>query len=210
MKANTHAEFGCFLSLHPITLLFLVFLSFIISVNSVYSAQLTVAWDPNNDEMTAGYKIYYGTESNTYDSSIDVGSATQYLIADLKAGTIYYFAAKAYDANGTESDFSEEIGANTPSEPTVTPTPDPMLDSDHDGITDVDETTLYGTDPQNPDTDGDGLTDGQELQLWGSNWQGDDDGDGIINLLDAEPAPQEPVPGKKRVNMGPIYSLLLD
>ena len=206
MIDNTDAESGCFFSLHPIALLFLIFLSVIISVNSVYSAQLTVAWDPNNDVVTAGYKIYYGTESNTYDASIDVGKATQYLFADLKPGTIYYFAAKAYDAKGTESDYSEELAVNTP----ATPTPDPTLDSDHDGITDLDEIDIYGTDPQNPDSDGDGLTDGQELQLWGSNWQGDDDGDGIINLLDADSTPQEPVPGKKRVNMGPIYSLLLD
>ena len=145
-----------------------------------------MACDPNGDAATAGYKIYYGTESNTYEASIDAGNATQYLIADLKPGTIYYFAAKAYDANGTESDFSEELSVNTPSEPTIIPTPDPALDSDNDGIPDLDEINIYGTDPQNPDTDGDGLTDGQELQLWGSNWQGNDDGDGIINLLDAE------------------------
>src|SRR5947207_212743 len=38
------------------------------------------------------------------------------------------------------------------------------VDSDHDGLTDVQEQAL-GTDPHNPDTDGDGLIDGLELRL---------------------------------------------
>ncbi len=36
-------------------------------------------------------------------------------------------------------------------------------DTDGDGITDYDEETLYGTDPQNADTDGDGINDGIEI-----------------------------------------------
>lgn len=36
-------------------------------------------------------------------------------------------------------------------------------DTDGDGLTDIDETTIYGTDPNNPDTDGDGIWDGVEI-----------------------------------------------
>jgi hypothetical protein len=43
------------------------------------------------------------------------------------------------------------------------------LDSDGDGLTDREETELYGTDPFNPDTDGDGLPDGVEILMYGSN-----------------------------------------
>ncbi|MBG18189.1 MAG: hypothetical protein CMB77_07560, partial [Euryarchaeota archaeon] len=39
---------------------------------------------------------------------------------------------------------------------------DLSLDSDADGVTDVDE-TINGTDPNNPDTDGDGFDDGDEI-----------------------------------------------
>lgn len=39
-----------------------------------------------------------------------------------------------------------------------------IVDSDGDGINDVDEPT-YGTDPNNPDTDGDGLYDGTEVMM---------------------------------------------
>jgi YD repeat-containing protein len=60
------------------------------------------------------------------------------------------------------------------------------LDSDGDGITDLDEINIYGTHPYRKDTDGDGMDDGDELLYWGDNWNGDIDGDGIINLLDPD------------------------
>lgn len=36
-------------------------------------------------------------------------------------------------------------------------------DRDGDGVYDIFETRLFGTDPDNPDTDGDGITDGEEI-----------------------------------------------
>ncbi|NIA14652.1 MAG: hypothetical protein GWP08_11280 [Nitrospiraceae bacterium] len=56
------------------------------------------------------------------------------------------------------------------------------LDTDGDGLTDADETDLYGTDPQNPDSDGDGLTDGDEVSVHGTDpLEPDTDGDGAID-----------------------------
>ena len=40
-----------------------------------------------------------------------------------------------------------------------------MLDTDGDGITDMEELNVYGTDPYNMDTDGDGYHDLTELIL---------------------------------------------
>jgi len=40
---------------------------------------------------------------------------------------------------------------------------DSSIDSDEDGISDLDEQVIYKTDPNNPDTDGDGFTDGIEI-----------------------------------------------
>ena len=37
-------------------------------------------------------------------------------------------------------------------------------DSDHDGLSDFEEVSIYGTDPNNPDTDRDGMSDGQEVK----------------------------------------------
>jgi len=40
---------------------------------------------------------------------------------------------------------------------------DVLLDTDGDGLTDGNETAVYGTDPNNVDTDGDGISDGAEI-----------------------------------------------
>ncbi len=57
---------------------------------------------------------------------------------------------------------------------------DPDLDTDSDGIPDVDEIEVYGTDPENADTDGDGLSDYDELQVYyTAAGETDSDGDGL-------------------------------
>jgi len=79
---------------------------------SAYSAQVTLQWDPNEGEgeRVAGYRVYYGTESGNYENFIDVGHRTECKISGLEEGKTYFFAAKAYDAAGLESDFSNEVG----------------------------------------------------------------------------------------------------
>jgi hypothetical protein len=47
--------------------------------------------------------------------------------------------------------------------PTVAPAAQTPLDTDADGLPDVDETGIHGTDPANPDSDADGVGDGTEL-----------------------------------------------
>ena len=62
-----------------------------------------------------------------------------------------------------------------------------LLDSDADGIPDVDETATYGTDPGNADSDFDGVADGAELAagtdplLADSAAAVDTDGDGLLD-----------------------------
>ncbi len=91
--------------------------------------------DPTNAAI-AGYKIYYGADGNipgwtptiysstncpativsngtnwfrTYTNAVTVGNVTNATVTNLAGGVTYYFAATAYDTNGLESDFSEEI-----------------------------------------------------------------------------------------------------
>lgn len=50
--------------------------------------------------------------------------------------------------------------------PTPPPAPEPIRpgsDTDSDGLTDVEETSVYGSNPNNPDTDGDSFIDGNEV-----------------------------------------------
>ena len=60
------------------------------------------------------------------------------------------------------------------------------IDADGDGLTDQDETNIYGTDPDQGDTDSDGMPDGWEveydLEPLTDDAMNDPDGDGLNNL----------------------------
>jgi hypothetical protein len=86
-----------------------VVLTFFILPVLAYSAEVMLAWDPNDEDDLAGYKIYYGTSSGNYSTSVDVGNTTEYTITGLNDGVTYYFAATAYDTSDNESDYSEEV-----------------------------------------------------------------------------------------------------
>jgi hypothetical protein len=73
------------------------------------AATLTLAWDENAESDIAGYKLYYGNSSRSYDHTQDVGNSTTGTIADLSEGATYYLAVTAYNGSGSESSFSEEI-----------------------------------------------------------------------------------------------------
>ena len=85
------------------------------------SAQVTLAWDASTAPNLGGYKLYYGTSSGTYPSSVDVGPSTTYTLTGLTPGQTYYFAITAYDTGGTtESDFSNEVSATLAAGPSDT------------------------------------------------------------------------------------------
>ncbi len=60
-----------------------------------------------------GYRIYYGTASQQYTTTINVSNAglTTYVIDTLEVGVTYYFAVAAISAGGVESAFSPEVAA---------------------------------------------------------------------------------------------------
>jgi hypothetical protein len=74
-----------------------------------HAASVTLAWDDSTDPDLAGYTISYGTSSGNYSINIDAGNVTEYDISSLNEGTTYYFAARAYDYNDNQSDYSAEI-----------------------------------------------------------------------------------------------------
>ena len=55
-----------------------------------------------------GYRLYYGTNSGSYQYVTNVGSALTQAVV-LPHGGRWFFAATAYDTNGLESDFSNEV-----------------------------------------------------------------------------------------------------
>src|SRR4030042_7052614 len=81
----------------------------LLSLQAVDAASVTLTWDPNSEPDIAGYKLYYGKTSGSYEFAIDVGNQTSYSISDLEDGKTYYFIVRAYNVFGKESDFSGEL-----------------------------------------------------------------------------------------------------
>lgn len=73
------------------------------------SAQrLTLAWDASPCDCAASYRLYYGTNTRSYQFVTNTGlSLTQSVT--LPHGGRWFFAATTVSTNGLESDFSNEV-----------------------------------------------------------------------------------------------------
>lgn len=83
-----------------------------VSANSValeWSAPQTNA-DGSPLTDLAGYELYFGTSSGSYDRRIEVGDVQTFTVTGLPSGT-YYFAIRAYDFSGNKSGYSNEMQA---------------------------------------------------------------------------------------------------
>src|SRR3989338_1185731 len=78
------------------------------------TANIRLTWNAptTNEDGTdlldlAGYKIYYGTSSGSYTTTIDVGNVTTYTFSNLSPA-IYCFVITAYNTMNNESGYSTE------------------------------------------------------------------------------------------------------
>jgi hypothetical protein len=85
-----------------------------VAVTVANNSQVTLAWDANVEPTLAGYKLYVGDASGVYAATIDVGNVTSATVTTLQAGHLYFFAVSAYDQDGVESGFSNEISTTAP------------------------------------------------------------------------------------------------
>jgi fibronectin type 3 domain-containing protein len=90
---------------------FLLLLCAFFTPSVVHAAEVNLAWDPNTEPDVAGYKVYYGLGSRSYDHVMEVGNSTSCVVTGLEQGRTYYFAATAVNTANIESDFSNEVSA---------------------------------------------------------------------------------------------------
>jgi hypothetical protein len=93
--------------------------AFAISVGTSADGKIELSWEAptENEDGTpltdlAGYRIYYGTIPGEYTHAITIENpgVLTYVIENLVPAT-YYFAATAFNAEGEESEFSEETAS---------------------------------------------------------------------------------------------------
>ena len=91
----------------------------------VSAAEVTLAWDANTEADLAGYKVYYDTSSGDpyYGSGSDQGDSPitvliedlddplnpEFTLTGLDDDQDYYLALTAFDSEGSESDYSNEV-----------------------------------------------------------------------------------------------------
>lgn len=78
-------------------------------VGAVTALAVGLAWDPSPDPNVVGYAIYYGTNSGSYQTRVDVGAVTNCVITIPVDGNSYFFVATAYTIDNVESLPSNEV-----------------------------------------------------------------------------------------------------
>ena len=76
------------------------------------TGNVTLTWTANGEPDLAGYKVYVGTASGTYNapgSPFVVGKVARYTVSNLPKDQTYFFAMSAYDSAGNESALSAEV-----------------------------------------------------------------------------------------------------
>ncbi|MFZ6015824.1 MAG: fibronectin type III domain-containing protein [Patescibacteria group bacterium] len=138
--------------------------SLIATSTSPRSASLS--WIDSSDNESA-FRVERRVAGQTiYQRVTDLPpNSTNFQDSSVTASSTYYYRIVARNESG-ESEFSNEAMVTTEALPPPAPVQEPLppagLDTDSDGISDLEE-ALFGADPRNPDTDGDGFLDGNEV-----------------------------------------------
>ncbi len=126
---------------------------------------VSLTWlDSSGDEQ--GFRIERKQADGTFLALTNVpANSTAFLDVSVQPGTAYAYRVIAQNAggeSGPSNEASATLPAATPPPPAAPSLPPHGLDSDSDGLTDVEE-RLYGTDEQRVDSDADSYLDGNEV-----------------------------------------------
>ncbi|MBU1907512.1 fibronectin type III domain-containing protein, partial [Patescibacteria group bacterium] len=132
---------------------------------STNSQSVLLSW-VDNSANESGFRIERDSGDGVFSAVTSLPpNSTSFLDVSIEAGKTYAYKVFASNISG-DSESSNPAAATVPMPPPLPPEkptlPPAGLDSDSDGITDLEE-TLFGTDVRNPDTDGDGFLDGNEV-----------------------------------------------
>jgi len=112
-----------------------VLFSLVLIVGSAFAATswIELAWDANSESDLAGYRIYQTTDQGEYERIVD-NPSSPYLTAELDANTTsvvlsgiedgtYFWVATAFDTEGLESGYSNEVSQTFDTITNLAPSP---------------------------------------------------------------------------------------
>ncbi|MFW5902077.1 MAG: fibronectin type III domain-containing protein [Thermodesulfobacteriota bacterium] len=84
------------------------------SLSAIQQNSVEFTWEANTEADLAGYKIFYGTSTDTYPNEVAVAAdLTAEEVTSLSEATRYYFTIAALDDAGNESDKAAEVIVDT-------------------------------------------------------------------------------------------------
>ena len=114
------------LSSWKVILFFPILFFFVLSQS--YAVDITLQWDANTEPDLDHYVVYWGIDFDPpygYNSGYIDKNQTTYPVTGLSDDTTYYFAAKAFDTEGLESDYSNVVSTYETNEPVPEEVPSP-------------------------------------------------------------------------------------
>lgn len=125
----------------------------------------SIAWTDTSAEET-GFRVERAEDQGAFQALTSLPpNSNSYVDSSVVSGKTYRYRLFALNQSG-DSPASNEAAASVPQAPPPPPEspklPPAGLDTDSDGLTDLEE-GLFGTDNRTPDADGDGFLDGNEV-----------------------------------------------
>ena len=134
------------------------------SATSTSPQSASLSWTDMATTET-GYRVERADDAGTFNPLTNLtADSSQFLDTSVQAGKTYRYRVIALNTAGEapSSEVSVTVQQLPPAPPEQPKLPPAGLDTDSDGLTDLEE-VLYKSDPRNPDTDGDGFLDGNEV-----------------------------------------------
>lgn len=135
-----------------------------VSATSTSPQSVSLTWTDMATNET-GYRIDRADASGSFVSLTSIPTnSTSFLDTSVQASSSYQYKVVALNAGGeTPSEpVAVTVQALPPAPPVQPKLPPAGLDTDSDGLTDLEE-VLFKSNPRNPDTDSDGFLDGNEV-----------------------------------------------
>ena len=83
------------------------------SAAALNAASVNLAWNPNPESDISGYQLSYGTSSGSRPNTVNTTGTTA-SVSGLVDGQTYYFAVRAVNTSGQQSNSSSEISYKVP------------------------------------------------------------------------------------------------